>query len=231
MPPATYRRKGVVERATSCSARRKSRGPRRLRRREIDHQRGVANRPRAARYRTPLKHESAAKAPRLLLVQLSQSRALPCGRSSRYRFCRLGRFPSTGRREWYVTRSFRRLRSSAATCLAGVASPLSPRTCGVPYPSRWRGSAWSFPSPIPDITTSTHLRCASRSTRAGSRLLSPGRRLPGFSNTDVVCVQHEFGIYGGAAGSHLLLLLRGLRMPVVTTLHTVLAEPNPTSGA
>jgi glycosyltransferase involved in cell wall biosynthesis len=48
-----------------------------------------------------------------------------------------------------------------------------------------------------------------------------------FSNTDVVCVQHEFGIYGGAAGSHLLLLLRALRMPVVTTLHTVLAEPNP----
>lgn len=47
-----------------------------------------------------------------------------------------------------------------------------------------------------------------------------------FSNTDVVSVQHEFGIYGGPAGSHLLLLLRGLRMPVVTTLHTVLREPN-----
>ncbi len=47
-----------------------------------------------------------------------------------------------------------------------------------------------------------------------------------FSNTDVVSVQHEFGIFGGPAGSHLLLLLRGLRMPVVTTLHTVLREPN-----
>ncbi len=42
----------------------------------------------------------------------------------------------------------------------------------------------------------------------------------------VVCVQHEFGIYGGPAGSHLLALLRELQMPIVTTLHTVLREPN-----
>ena len=42
----------------------------------------------------------------------------------------------------------------------------------------------------------------------------------------VVCVQHEFGIFGGPAGSHVLALLRELRMPVVTTLHTVLREPN-----
>jgi glycosyltransferase involved in cell wall biosynthesis len=45
-------------------------------------------------------------------------------------------------------------------------------------------------------------------------------------NTDIVCVQHEFGIFGGPAGSHVLALLRALRMPVVTTLHTVLQEPN-----
>ena len=46
------------------------------------------------------------------------------------------------------------------------------------------------------------------------------------SNADIVCVQHEFGIYGGPTGSHLLALLRELKMPVVTTLHTVLREPN-----
>jgi glycosyltransferase involved in cell wall biosynthesis len=46
------------------------------------------------------------------------------------------------------------------------------------------------------------------------------------SNVDIVCVQHEFGIFGGPAGSHLLALLRELKMPVVTTLHTVLREPN-----
>jgi glycosyltransferase involved in cell wall biosynthesis len=47
-----------------------------------------------------------------------------------------------------------------------------------------------------------------------------------FANTDVVCLQHEYGIFGGPAGSHVLGLLRDLRMPVVTTLHTVLREPN-----
>jgi glycosyltransferase involved in cell wall biosynthesis len=47
-----------------------------------------------------------------------------------------------------------------------------------------------------------------------------------FSNANVLCVQHEFGIYGGPAGSHLLTLLKEVRMPVVTTLHTVLREPD-----
>jgi glycosyltransferase involved in cell wall biosynthesis len=48
------------------------------------------------------------------------------------------------------------------------------------------------------------------------------------SNVDIVCVQHEFGIYGGPSGRHLLALLRELKMPVVTTFHTVLLEPNDT---
>ncbi len=47
-----------------------------------------------------------------------------------------------------------------------------------------------------------------------------------FSRADVLCVQHEFGIYGGQAGSHVLKLLKEIRMPVVTTLHTVLREPD-----
>ena len=48
-----------------------------------------------------------------------------------------------------------------------------------------------------------------------------------FSNVDLVCLQHEYGIFGGPAGSHILELLRRLRMPFATTLHTVLREPNP----
>ena len=47
------------------------------------------------------------------------------------------------------------------------------------------------------------------------------------NHTDIVCVQHEYGIFGGAAGSHLIKLLDELRMPVITTLHTVLEEPSP----
>jgi glycosyltransferase involved in cell wall biosynthesis len=46
------------------------------------------------------------------------------------------------------------------------------------------------------------------------------------ARVDLVCLQHEFGIFGGEAGSHILELLGRLEMPVVTTLHTVLAEPN-----
>ena len=46
------------------------------------------------------------------------------------------------------------------------------------------------------------------------------------ANVDLVCVQHEFGIFGGPAGSHVLALVRELKMPVVTTLHTVLRDPN-----
>ena len=47
------------------------------------------------------------------------------------------------------------------------------------------------------------------------------------SQTDIVCLQHEYGLFGGPAGSHLLKLLGDLRMPVVTTLHTVLKDPAP----
>ncbi|HEX5067140.1 MAG TPA: glycosyltransferase family 4 protein [Myxococcota bacterium] len=47
------------------------------------------------------------------------------------------------------------------------------------------------------------------------------------SGTDLVCLQHEFGIFGGPSGSHVLALLRDLRMPLVTTLHTVLRDPDP----
>ncbi|MBN1129506.1 MAG: glycosyltransferase, partial [Chitinispirillaceae bacterium] len=47
------------------------------------------------------------------------------------------------------------------------------------------------------------------------------------NNVDLVCLQHEYGIFGGRAGSHIVALLQELRMPIVTTLHTILSEPNP----
>jgi glycosyltransferase involved in cell wall biosynthesis len=60
--------------------------------------------------------------------------------------------------------------------------------------------------------------------------LASYRRAADFLNVndvDVVSVQHEYGIFGGKAGGHVLELISQLRMPVVTTLHTILAEPNP----
>ncbi|MGO8947701.1 MAG: glycosyltransferase family 4 protein, partial [Ktedonobacterales bacterium] len=51
-----------------------------------------------------------------------------------------------------------------------------------------------------------------------------------FLNTngvDLVIVQHEFGIFGGPAGSYVLEMLRRLHMPIITVLHTVLSDPDP----
>jgi glycosyltransferase involved in cell wall biosynthesis len=47
-----------------------------------------------------------------------------------------------------------------------------------------------------------------------------------FNGNDLVCLQHEYGIYGGTSGSHILALLRKVKMPLVTTLHTVLRDPD-----
>jgi glycosyltransferase involved in cell wall biosynthesis len=46
------------------------------------------------------------------------------------------------------------------------------------------------------------------------------------SGAEVVCLQHEFGIFGGPAGEHILRLVSALRAPLVVTLHTVLESPN-----
>jgi glycosyltransferase involved in cell wall biosynthesis len=43
---------------------------------------------------------------------------------------------------------------------------------------------------------------------------------------DAVSLQHEFGIFGGEAGNYILPLLTRLNMPIITTLHTVLSQPN-----
>ncbi|MEN8760912.1 MAG: glycosyltransferase family 4 protein [Thiogranum sp.] len=46
------------------------------------------------------------------------------------------------------------------------------------------------------------------------------------NQVDAVCLQHEYGIFGGKRGSFIIELLRDLKMPVVTTLHTILKDPN-----
>ena len=46
------------------------------------------------------------------------------------------------------------------------------------------------------------------------------------SGVDLVCLQHEYGIFGGKSGNHIMELLKHLKIPVITTLHTVLREPN-----
>ena len=86
-----------------------------------------------------------------------------------------------------------------------LALPVNDTAQGYDYPARVR---WSLDQD--DVT----------SYEAAAEFLN-------FNNIDMVCLQHEYGIFGGPAGSHILHLLRGLKMPVVATLHTVLREPDP----
>jgi len=86
-----------------------------------------------------------------------------------------------------------------------LALPVNDTEEGYDYPSRVR---WSLAQD--DVA----------SYREAAKFLN-------FNNIDMVCLQHEYGIFGGPAGSHILHLLRDLKMPVVTTLHTVLREPDP----
>jgi len=48
-----------------------------------------------------------------------------------------------------------------------------------------------------------------------------------FSGVDLVCIQHEFGLFGGPAGAYLNLFMHNVKAPIVTVLHTILNEPNP----
>jgi glycosyltransferase involved in cell wall biosynthesis len=45
------------------------------------------------------------------------------------------------------------------------------------------------------------------------------------SEIEILCVQHEYGLYGGETGDALIKLLESIRQPLVTTLHTILQYP------
>ncbi|MBN2448100.1 MAG: glycosyltransferase family 4 protein, partial [Phycisphaerae bacterium] len=88
--------------------------------------------------------------------------------------------------------------------LTVLALPVNDRQEGYAYPARVR-----FEMAQDDVT----------SYRRAADFLN-------LNSVDLVCLQHEYGIFGGEAGSHILTLLRELRMPVVATLHTVLKDPD-----
>lgn len=87
---------------------------------------------------------------------------------------------------------------------ACIALPVNDTEAGYAYPPRVR-----FELTQKDI----------RSYRRAADFLN-------INNVDLVCLQHEYGIFGGRAGSHIVALLQELRMPIVTTLHTILSNPN-----
>jgi glycosyltransferase involved in cell wall biosynthesis len=99
--------------------------------------------------------------------------------------------------------------------LLGAVAARHPESCCFAVPVNDIAGCYQYPDVV---------RC-----EIEEQILDSYRRAADFLNSgdvDVVSVQHEFGIFGGPAGSHLLTLLRELQAPVVTTLHTVLLKPN-----
>ncbi len=90
------------------------------------------------------------------------------------------------------------------------------------------GSARLFAVPVNDVETGYAYPDRVRLAIAQDDLSSYEQAADflNFTNFDLVCLQHEYGIFGGPAGSHILTFLRRLKMPVITTLHTVLREPD-----
>jgi glycosyltransferase involved in cell wall biosynthesis len=124
--------------------------------------------------------------------------------------------------------------SSALNRIAFVGNYL-PRQCGIAtfttdlceaiaaqYP------ATCFAAPVNDTETGYNYPSRVR-FELTEKDVDSYRRAADFLNindVDLVCLQHEYGIYGGQAGSHILALLSGLHAPIVTTLHTVLRDPD-----
>ncbi len=122
---------------------------------------------------------------------------------------------------------------SPAVCLVGTAPP---RRCGIAtFTGDLGGAITALQPETPAVQVA--LTDVGGAYAYGPEVVfevqapqrSDYRTAAGFLNTaavDVVCVQHEFGIFGGPAGRHVDELLDHLQVPIVTTLHTVLAHPS-----
>jgi glycosyltransferase involved in cell wall biosynthesis len=112
-----------------------------------------------------------------------------------------------------------------------------PRRCGIATFTTDLQQAISQASSAPDtciVAMNDHGRVydypASVRFQINDRKLADYEQAAAFLNAgnySIACLQHEFGIFGGEAGSHVLTLLTQLTMPIVTTLHTVLSQPTP----
>src|SRR5512136_839419 len=102
------------------------------------------------------------------------------------------------------------------TALCETMAPEYPETTCIALPVNDTEEGYAYPSRVRFELTEKDID----SYRRAADFLN-------INNVDLVSLQFEYGIFGGRAGSHILALLRELRMPIVTTLHTILREPDP----
>src|SRR3989344_7499934 len=74
---------------------------------------------------------------------------------------------------------------------------------------------WEVKYKIEQDNLSTYLQAADYINRSGANL---------------VCLEHEFGIFGGNNGEYVLPFIEAIKLPLVTTLHTVVADPTGVEG-
>ena len=116
---------------------------------------------------------------------------------------------------------------------ATILSTYPPRACGLATFARdLRGGLVSAGVPCDVVSVVREPAAGRRRPEVVAEIDQPTRADYGAVGTqiaggaaDVVSVQHEFGIFGGPEGRHVLDVLDACDRPVVTTLHTVLPDP------
>lgn len=127
--------------------------------------------------------------------------------------------PAAGLRHVALLGNFPPRRCGIATFTADVEAALTGRFPGLAvdvYAMNDDGGPYDYPATV----TAT----INADEPAGYRIAA--QRIEA-SGAELLWIQHEFGIFGGVAGAHLLALLDALTIPVAVTLHTVLANPTP----
>jgi len=112
-----------------------------------------------------------------------------------------------------------------------------PRRCGIAtFTTDLQQAVASLPTPVDTCIVAMTDYDSAYDYPAAVRLEINDRKLQEYERAadvlnagqySVVSLQHEFGIFGGEAGCHIMALLSRLNMPIVTTLHTVLSQPTP----
>src|SRR5688572_15407365 len=125
--------------------------------------------------------------------------------------------------------------SAVRTMRVGVVSTYPPRACGIGTLSRDLGEALLAADRVSAVEVVAIVRedVVDEADEVVTRIHQDQRgdyaaaaRVLDRRGADVVVIEHEYGIFGGHEGAHVLSLAEGLRQPMVLTLHTVLSAPS-----
>jgi glycosyltransferase involved in cell wall biosynthesis len=117
--------------------------------------------------------------------------------------------------------------------IIGMLSTFPPTQCGLAtFASALTRALGAIPGSTVQVVRALDATEAEKNPAVQAHLvrgdrLSQRRSVDALNRTDVVVVQHEYGIYGGRDGNEVLGVLRQVSVPQVAVLHTVLSRPSP----